>query len=126
MLGDLTVRHSEDVDVSPGDLATGDSDPGEQRHGRGFVNAMHRHVQARVLVVAEEMIDIRTRSSDVVPDVTNGLAPSFSALGCGGVIHIVLRNQFVEDGLVTQAETREDLTYDINRSAHPGPLASGA
>jgi hypothetical protein len=126
MLGELTVRNSKDVDVPPGDLAAGHRNPGEQRHGRGFVNAKHRHLQAHVLVVAKEMIYVRARSSDVMPDVTNGLTPPFSALGCGGMVHVVLRYQLVKDGLVTLAETGKDFTYDVDRSAHTAPLASDA
>jgi hypothetical protein len=122
MLGELTVRDSKDVNVPPGDVTARDRDPGEQRHGRSFVNAMHCHVEARVLVVTEEMIDVGARSSDVVPDVTNGLAPSFSALGRRGVIHVVLSYEFVEDGLVTLTQTGEDLPYEIDRSAHSLPL----
>src|SRR5947209_5112184 len=97
MLGELTVRDSKDVDVPPSDLAAGDSDAGEERHRRGLVNAVHRHLEACVLVVAEEVIDVRSRSSDVVPDVTNGLAPTFTALGRGRMVYVVLRNEFVED-----------------------------
>jgi hypothetical protein len=84
---------------------------------------MHRHVQARVLVVAEEMIYVSAGSSDVVPDVTNGLTPSFSALWGGGVVHVVLRYQLVKHGLVIHAETGKDFAYDIDRSAHAAPLA---
>jgi hypothetical protein len=56
----------------------------------------------------------------------NGFAPSFSALGCGGVIHVVLRDEFVQDGLVPQAETGKYFTDDIERSAHPASHASDA
>jgi hypothetical protein len=130
VLDDDAVDNPPDVDVGPRDGRTCDLGSREQWHRRGYVAAAHRHVVDHELAFSDEVVMIDSDLfTEIVDDQCEDLFPTLSALRTSqivfttcGVVHQVLGDKFVDNGVITSHYSTKQLVDDILRLATVHPL----
>ena len=129
VLDDHPVDNPPDVHVGPRDRNTRDLGTREQSHGRGSVAAVDRHVVDDEVAFGDEVMvidgDVFT---EIIDEGCEDLFPTLSTLRTSQivcttsrVVHQVLGDKFVDDGVIARFHSTKQLFDDFLRfpALHP-------
>src|SRR5206468_3988548 len=97
--------------------AAGYGRAGEQWHRGGPVGSVQREVLRDEVAVTDEVVLLDGDWPEVVVDGAQDALQPLAALGTGGVVHHVRRDEVVERGVVTRLLPPEHLLNDFLRTS---------